>query len=50
MEIDINEAIRILAQKAKSAMPHEALHLSQAALNLAHVLQVKKQLEQPKPA
>ena len=46
METEINEAIRALAEKAKAAsQPHEALHLSQAALNLAHVLQVKKQIE-----
>lgn len=43
MDAVINEAIKALAEKAKSAQPHEALHYSQAALNLAHVLQVKKQ-------
>ena len=35
METVINDAIKALAQKAKDAQPHEALHLSQAALNLA---------------
>ena len=37
METAINDAIKALAQKAKDAQPHEALHLSQAALNLAQV-------------
>lgn len=35
METEINEAIKQLAKKAKTAPPHEALHLSQSALNLA---------------
>jgi hypothetical protein len=48
METEINEAIKALAKKATQAQPHEALHLSQAALNLAHVLQVKKQTETTK--
>jgi hypothetical protein len=43
METEINGAIKALAAKAKEAPSHEALHLTQAALNLAHVLQVKKQ-------
>ena len=45
MDKEINETITALAQRAKDAPSHEALHLSQAALNLAHVLQVKKQIE-----
>lgn len=45
MEKEINESIKKLAEKAKSAPSHEALHYTQAALNLAHVLQVKKQIE-----
>jgi hypothetical protein len=48
METEINEVIKALATKAAQAQPHEALHLSQAALNLAHVLQVKKQTEATK--
>lgn len=48
METEINEAIKALATKAKDAPSHEALHLSQAALNLAHVLQVMKQTEATK--
>lgn len=43
METEINEAIKALAEKAKTAPSHEAMHLTQAALNLAHVLQVQKQ-------
>lgn len=51
METAINQVIEALAWKAKDAKdPHEALHLTQAALNLAHVLQVKKQIEPVKPA
>jgi hypothetical protein len=42
METEINEAIKALAAKAKTAASHEALHYTQAALNLAHVLQVIK--------
>ena len=48
METVINEAIKALAQKATTALPHEALHLSQSALNLAHVLQVMNQLPDKK--
>ena len=48
METEINEAIKKLAEKAKTAPSHEALHYTQAALNLAHVLQVKKQTEEAK--
>ena len=48
METEINEAIKSLATKVAQALPHEALHLSQAALNLAHALQVKKQTEATK--
>lgn len=48
METTLNEAIKALAEKAKTALSHEALHYTQAALNLAHVLQVKKQTEEAK--
>ena len=48
METAINEAIKALAEKAKAAPAHEAMHLTQSALNLAHVLQVKKQTEATK--
>lgn len=43
MEKAIKESIKELAEKAKSAPSHEALHLSQSALNLVHVLAVMKQ-------
>ena len=46
METEINDAIKVLAEKAKTAQSHEALHYTQAALNLVHVLQVKKQVAQ----
>jgi hypothetical protein len=45
MNTEINEAIKTLAEKSKDALPHEALQFTQAALNLAHVLQVKKQID-----
>ena len=45
MNTEINEAIKTLAEKSKDALSHEALHFTQAALNLAHVLQVKKQID-----
>lgn len=45
MKEAIETAIKILAEKTKSATPQEALHYTQAALNLAHVLQVQKQTE-----
>ena len=48
METVINEAIKALAQKVPTVLPHEALHLSQSALNLAHALQVMKQLAETK--
>ena len=49
METEINEAIKALAEKAKIAKEsHEALHYTQAALNLAHVLQVKMQTDAAK--
>ena len=38
METVINEAIKALAEKTKTVPSHEALHFSQAALNLAHEL------------
>jgi hypothetical protein len=48
METVINEAIKALAEKSKAAPAHEVMHLTQAALNLAHTLQVKKQTEATK--
>ena len=48
METAINEAIKALIKKAKVAQPHEAMHLTQAILNLEHTLQVKKQTESMK--
>ena len=46
METEINEVIKKLAEKANAAnSPNEALHYTQAALNLAHILQIKKQIE-----
>ncbi len=35
METAISEAIKVLAEKAKTAQPHESMHYTQAALNLA---------------
>jgi hypothetical protein len=46
METAIETAIKALAEKSKEAQAHEAMHLSQAALNLAHTLQVLKQVKQ----
>jgi len=43
MEKIINSVIEALARKAQVAASHEALHYTQAALNLAHVLQVIQQ-------
>lgn len=48
MKNELNEAIKALAEKAKAAPSHEALHYTQAALNLAHVLQVQKQTDAAK--
>ena len=46
MKTEIESAIKILAQKAKTATaPHEAMQFAQAALNLAHTQQVMKQVE-----
>lgn len=46
MKTVIESAIKELAAKAEKAPhSHEAMQLAQAALNLAHVLQVKKQIE-----
>lgn len=44
-EIEIQEAIKTLAEKAKRIAPNEAMHCTQAALNLAHVLQVLRQIQ-----
>jgi hypothetical protein len=38
MKTEVTEAIKTLTKKAAEAPAHEALHLSQAALNLAHVV------------
>ncbi len=48
MEKEIKDAIKDLANKAKTAPSHEAMHQTQAALNLAHVLQVIAQVEKTK--
>jgi hypothetical protein len=45
METEINEAIKAITKKAAAVPPNEAMHLSQAVLNLMHALQVKKQTE-----
>lgn len=44
MESEIDHAIKALANKAKSAPSHEAIHYTQSALNLAHVRQVMMQV------
>lgn len=42
MEKSINDAIKLLAEKViKDVKSEDALRFTQAALNLAHVLQVK---------
>ena len=46
MDEILKDAIKQLSKKASEAVPHEALHLSQAALNLAHTLQVLSQTKQ----
>lgn len=47
METAIETAIKVLANKAtNAAQPHEAMNYAQAALNLAHTLQVLKQVKQ----
>lgn len=49
MEDSINSAIKFLAKKIVGGVtPDEALKYTQAALNLAHVLQVKKQTSDTK--
>jgi len=48
METEVTKAIKDLAEKAAAAQAHEAMHYSQAALNLAHVLQVKKEIDMTK--
>lgn len=46
MKTEIEEAIKTLVKKAADTKnPAEALHLTQAALNLAHVAQVAKQVD-----
>lgn len=46
MENAINTAIKLLAEKVTGDVKaDDALKYTQAALNLAHVLQVKKQTE-----
>jgi hypothetical protein len=49
METVISDAIKSLAQKAATSTSHEALHYSQAALNLMHVLQVKQHIAMSTP-
>ena len=48
MNTTIESAIKILAKKAEACDPHGAMQFTQAALNLAHVLQVMKQIETTK--
>jgi hypothetical protein len=48
MKTKVENAIETLVERAKAAPSHEALHLTQAALNLAHMLQVLKQTEETK--
>jgi hypothetical protein len=48
MKTEMENAINALTEKAKAAPSHEALHFTQAALNLAHTLQVVKQTESMK--
>jgi hypothetical protein len=48
MEKKLNEAVEVLIAKAKISQSHEAMHYSQAALNLMHALQVRSQIEQSK--
>lgn len=46
MEAAIETAIKVLTNIATNAkQPHEAMQLTQAALNLAHALQVLKQIK-----
>lgn len=45
MNTTILTVIKALAEKSAATPSHEALHFSQAALNLAHVMQVMKQVE-----
>lgn len=47
MDKKLNEAIEVLAKKAKDVQPHEALHYTQAVLNLAHARHVLAQLKSP---
>ena len=48
MKTEIENAIKALIEKVKdSTTPAEALHLTQAALNLAHVAQIQQQLLDP---
>ena len=48
MENEIKEAIKELANKSKTSKSHEALHETQAALNLAQALQVLSQVVKEK--
>ena len=49
MEESINNAIKLLAEKIKQDIKSEdALRFTQAALNLAHVLQVRSVIEKDK--
>jgi hypothetical protein len=44
MQTEIKEAIKVLVAKAKQAPAHEAMHFSQAALNLCHAAQVQAEI------
>lgn len=49
MKTEIEAAIKVLAQQAKcSKESHVAMQFTQAALNLAHVLQIQKHIETTK--
>lgn len=48
MENEIKGAIKELANRSKVSKSHEALRETQAALNLAHTLQVLAQVEKAK--
>ena len=44
MNATIESAVKILARKTETCDPHAAMQFAQAALNLMHALQVRKQI------
>ena len=48
MNATIESAVKILAKKTETCASHEAMQFAQAALNLAHALQVIKQVHMTK--